>query len=99
MNYCFPESSYARGTFLDAGIPVALILLQATNLPKDVINTCFLLTYLSKYMFFYFFAGIQMSPAKVEQRITGMVRQKGYGEFAGEVGCDPKKLVGARKRR
>ena len=50
-------------------------------------------------MFIYFFAGIQMSPAKVEQRITGMVRQKGYGEFAGEVGCDPKKLVGARKRR
>ncbi len=71
MNYYFLGCSCATETFLDAGIPVALILPQATNLPKDVINTCFLLTYLSKYMFIYFFAGIQMSPAKIVQMMTG----------------------------
>ena len=50
-------------------------------------------------MFIYFFAGIQKSPAKIVQMMTGMVCQRSRGEFAGEVGCGPKKLAGARKRR
>jgi hypothetical protein len=50
-------------------------------------------------MFIYFFAGIQMSPAKIEQMMTGMVCQRGRAEFVSEIGCGPKKLVGARKKR
>lgn len=40
-----------------------------------------------------------MSPAKIVQMMTGMVCQRSRGEFAGEVGCGPKKLVGAPKKR
>jgi len=39
-----------------------------------------------------------MSPAKEEQMMTRMVRQRGHGEFAREIGCDPRKLAGARKK-
>jgi hypothetical protein len=40
-----------------------------------------------------------MSPAKVEQRMTGVVLQGGRAEFVSEIGCGPKKLLGAGKRR
>jgi hypothetical protein len=50
-------------------------------------------------MFISFFAGIQMSAAKIMQVMTGMVCQKGRAEFVSEIGCGPKKLLGARTRR
>ena len=50
-------------------------------------------------MLIYFFAGIQMSAAKVKQKKRiGVVCQEGCGEIC-EVGSETSRLVGARERR
>ena len=45
MNYCFRGWSCATGIFLSVWILFSLIPLQEINLPKNVMNTCFLLYY------------------------------------------------------
>jgi len=46
----------------------------------------------------YFFAGIQMSAARLNKKRIGVVCQEGCGEIC-EVGSETSRLVGARERR
>lgn len=50
-------------------------------------------------MLIYFFAGIQMSAAKVKQKKNRVVCQEGGAGEICEVGSETGRLVGARERR